>query len=107
MSWTLLVAAIGCEVAATLSLRASDGFRRRPWLIAAAAGYIVAFYCLALSLQAGMHIGIAYGIWTAVGVALVALLARMIWKDPLTKLTVIGIVLIGAGVLLVETGASH
>lgn len=107
MSWILLIMAIGCEVAATLSLRASGGFRRRLWLLPAAAGYIIAFSCLALSLKAGMQVGVAYGIWTAVGVALVALLARVIWKDPLTRMTALGIVLIAAGVLLVEMGASH
>jgi small multidrug resistance pump len=107
MSWTWLILAIICEVSATLSLRASDGFRRRLWLVPAAVGYIVAFSCLALSLKMGMQVGVAYGVWTATGVALVAILARAIWKDPLTKKTTLGIALIAAGVLLVETGTGH
>lgn len=107
MSWLWLILAIGSEVAATLSLRASEGFRRRLWLIPATIGYAVAFICLGLSLQAGMLVGLAYGIWTASGVALIAILARAIWKDPLTKKMVLGIGLIIAGVLLVEFGANH
>lgn len=51
--------------------------------------------------------GIAYGIWTAAGIALVALLARAIWKDPLTPRMLAGIGIIILGVLLVELGGGH
>ena len=36
--WWALAAAIAVEVCATLSLRASDGFRRKRWLIPVIAG---------------------------------------------------------------------
>lgn len=104
MSRAWLAAAIAAEIVATLSLRASDGFRRRLWLIPVVTGYAVAFGFLALALNAGMAVGVAYGIWTAVGIALVALLARAIWKDPLTRRMIAGIVVIAAGVILVEIG---
>jgi small multidrug resistance pump len=107
MSWLWLILAIGSEVAATLSLRASAGFRKRLWLVPATGGYAIAFTCLGLSLQAGMQVGLAYGIWAAVGVALIAILARAIWKDPLSKKMALGIALIVAGVFLVELGANH
>ena len=51
-----------------------------------------------------MPVAVAYGIWSAVGVALIALLARLIWKEPLTARMIFGLVLIMAGVLLVEFG---
>lgn len=104
MSWVWLLLSIACEVAATLSLRASDGFRRRLWLIPVGAGYTLAFTFLGLALGAGMHIGVAYGLWVAIGVVLVALLARTIWKDPLTRRMLTGIGLIIIGVFLVELG---
>lgn len=104
MSWVWLVAAIASEIAGTLSLRASDGLRKRLWLIPVVVGYTLAFVFLACSLNAGMLVGVAYGIWAAVGIALVALLARAIWRDPLTTRMVFGIVFIGAGVVLVELG---
>lgn len=104
MSWVWLIAAIVAELGATLSLRASDGFRKRLWLIPLGIGYALAFVFLALALNAGMHIGVAYGIWVAAGIALIALLARAIWKDPLTKRMILGIVVIAAGVILVEVG---
>ena len=104
MSGVWLAAAIAAEITGTLGLRASDGFRNRPWLLLVAAGYAAAFGFLALALAAGMPVGVAYGIWTATGIALVALLARVIWKDPLTKRMLLGIAIIAIGVLLVEIG---
>jgi len=104
MRWVWLAAAIITEVGATLSLRASDGFRKRLWLGPLVAGYALAMLFLALALGAGIAVGVAYGIWAATGIALVSLLARAIWKDPLNARMVIGIAVIAAGVVLVETG---
>lgn len=99
--------AIACEVGATLSLRASDGFRRRLWLIPVALGYVLAFISLHRALALGVPVGVAYGIWTAVGIVAVALLARTLWRDPLTPRMLLGIGVIIIGVLLVELGAGH
>lgn len=104
MGWFWLTLAIAAEVTATLSLRASDGFRKKLWLIPVAVFYAAGFACLGLSLKAGMPVGVAYGIWTAIGIALVVLLARVIWKDPLTKRMLLGIGIIIVGVALVEFG---
>jgi len=98
------MAAIASEIAATLSLRASDGLRRRSWLVPVILGYAAAFGFLALTLEAGMKLGVAYGIWSALGIALVAILARLIWREPLTNRMIVGIVVIAAGVALVEVG---
>ena len=100
--WLALAGAIGTEVLATLSLRASDGFRRRRWIVPVAAGYLLSFYLLWVSLSLGMPVGVAYGIWTACGVALVAVAARVLFRDPLTWRMMAGISLIIAGVLTIE-----
>jgi small multidrug resistance pump len=108
MMWWALVAAILIEVIATLSLRASDGFRKKAWIVPVTLGYLASFYLLWLSLSLGMPVGIAYGVWTACGVALVALIARVLFAEPLTWLMVLGIALIVAGVLTIEmAGAVH
>jgi small multidrug resistance pump len=106
--WLALAGAIAIEVVATLSLRASDGFRKKVWVTPVVAGYLVSFYLLWLSLSLGMPVGIAYGIWTACGVALVAVIARFLFAEPLTWVMVAGIALIVAGVLTIElAGAVH
>ena len=108
MTWWALAGAILIEVVATLSLRASDGFRKKAWIIPVTLGYLASFYLLWLSLSLGMPVGIAYGIWTACGVALVAVVARYLFSEPLTGVMVLGIGLIVAGVLTIEmAGAVH
>lgn len=106
--WLALAGAILVEVVATLSMKASDGFRKRVWLVPVVLGYVASFGLLSYSLSLGMPVGIAYGVWSACGVALVAVLARYLFQDPLTPLMVLGIGLIIAGVLTIEViGAAH
>ena len=103
MAWAYLAVAISFELAATLSLRmAVDNAR---WYAAVVPGYLVAFVFLSLTLAGGMPLGVAYGIWAAAGVALAAVLSRLLFREPLTPLMGAGIVLIAGGVLLVELGA--
>ncbi|MFD1861106.1 multidrug efflux SMR transporter [Aeromicrobium camelliae] len=104
MSWAWLSLAIAAEVVATLSLRASEGLRRPAWILPILAGYAIAFTSLARALAEGMKVGVAYGVWTATGIAAVAVLARAFWGDPLTRRMMAGIAVIAVGVLLVELG---
>lgn len=102
--WFLLAGAIVTEVAATLSLRASEGLKRRRWIAPVAVFYLTAFSLLALTLANGMPVGIAYGIWAACGVALTAVGARVFFRERLTGRMVAGIALIAVGVLVIELG---
>lgn len=102
MSWLALAGAILVEVFSTLGLRASDGFRRRRWIAPVLIGYVGSFALLWLTLALGMPVGVAYGVWSACGVALVAVLARVLFAEPLTLTMLAGIGLIIAGVLTIE-----
>ena len=107
MSGVYLVAAIASEVTGTLSLKlASDG-RGLRWYAVVMGGYLAAFAMLTVTLKAGMPLGVAYGIWSAGGVAVTAIASRLLFGEPLTRTMVAGIVLIMAGVLLVELGSAH
>jgi small multidrug resistance pump len=101
--WALLAGAIFTEVAATLSLRASQD--HSAWLMLVVAGYVASFILLTLVLRAGVPVGVAYGIWGALGTAVTAVLAAALFGDPFTWPIVAGIGLIIAGVLLVEFGS--
>lgn len=107
MTWVFLGLAILTEVAATMSLRASEGLKKKLWLIPILSGYLGAFTFLSLALAAGMPLGVGYGIWVACGVALTAVASRILFKEPLTPVMAGGILLISAGVLVVETGAGQ
>jgi small multidrug resistance pump len=102
-TWALLFAAIAVEVAATLSLRASQD--HSAWLLLVVAGYVGSFVLLTMVLRAGMPVGVAYGIWGASGTAATAVLAAAMFGDPFTWPIAAGIGLIIAGVLFVEFGS--
>ncbi|WP_337004763.1 MULTISPECIES: DMT family transporter [unclassified Microbacterium] len=107
MTWLLLALAIASEVTATLSLRASEGLRRRRWIPVIVVGYLAAFTLLGTILALGMPVGVAYGIWAAAGVAVTAVLGRVIFKDHFSLLMALGVALIAAGVAMIEFGGAH
>ena len=102
-TWALLMCAIATEVTGTLSLRASQGHPL--WLFVVAAGYTASFVLLTAVLRAGMPVGVAYGIWGALGTAITTVAATLIFGDPFTAPIVAGIGLIILGVLTVEFGS--
>ncbi|MGQ0629837.1 MAG: DMT family transporter [Sporichthyaceae bacterium] len=107
MSWVFLAFAIVFEVTATLCLRASEGFSKLGFTLVIIVGYTASFWCLSQSLQRGMSLGVAYGVWSGIGVATVALLGKVIFDDGLSALTLAGIALIIGGVVVVQLGGTH
>ena len=107
MQWFLLAGAIIAEVTGTLCLRMGSTTGRKAWFAGVAGAYAVAFICLTLVLNEGLGLGVTYGIWAASGVALTAVASRIFFKEALTLVMAAGIVLIAAGVLVVELGANH
>ena len=104
--WLTLAGGIILEVGATLAMRASDGFRKRAWIIPVVIGYVASFTLVSMTLSMGMPVGIAYGVWSACGVAMVAVLGRLLFDEPLTPRMVAGIALIIGGVLTIELTGS-
>lgn len=103
--WIFLGVAIVLEVAGSLSLKAA--LEQPVFYVVVVLGYLGAFVFLARTLQAGLPLGVAYGIWGATGVALTAVLSALIFAEPLTPLMAAGIVVIIAGVLCVEMGSQR
>jgi small multidrug resistance pump len=100
--WLFLIGAIISEVIGTVSLRATVD--HSGWMPVVVVTYITAFALLGLTLRAGIPVGVAYGIWGATGVALVAVLGAVFFGELLSTTTLIGIGLIIVGVVVVETG---
>ena len=100
--WSILAIAILLEVAATLALRAA--IDQPWWAIVTVVGYLGAFVSLAALLRMGTPIGVVYGIWAASGVALTAIVASLLFAEPFTPAIGVGIAVVIAGVLLVESG---
>jgi len=107
MPWLFLAGAIVFEVAATTALKLSEGFSRLLPSVVVVVGYVVAFGMLSQALNRGMGIGVAYGVWAAAGVALVAIVGALFLGESLTWVQAGGIALVIAGVLALELGARH
>ncbi|OLT09357.1 multidrug transporter [Pseudonocardia sp. CNS-139] len=107
MTWLFLAGAIVTEVAATTALKLSEGFTRLVPSIAVVIGYIAAFGLISQALVRGMPLGVAYGVWAAAGVALVAVVGAAFLGESMTWVQVGGIALVIAGVLALELGARH
>jgi small multidrug resistance pump len=107
MPWLFLAGAIVSEVVATTFLKLSEGFTKLVPSIIVVVGYIAAFGLLSQALTRGMTIGVAYGVWAAVGVALVAIVGAAFLGESMTWVQVGGIALVITGVLALELGAAH
>lgn len=100
-----LALAIVAEVIATSSLKASTAFTRpRPSLVVVA-GYAAAFYCLSLALRS-MPVGIAYAIWSGVGIVLVTAIAWVVYGQKLDAVALLGVTLIIAGAAILNLRTS-
>jgi small multidrug resistance pump len=101
MSYLYLAVAIVAEVIATSALKASEGFSRLGPSLVVAAGYATAFYFLSLTLRT-IPVGVAYAIWSGVGIVLIAAAGWFIYGQALDPAAIIGLGLIIAGVLVVN-----
>ncbi len=96
-----LAFAIAAEVVATSALKATDTFTKPIPSAIAVVGYAVAFYFLSVAVKA-IPVGVAYGIWSGLGIVLVSLSAFFLYKQSLTSLQLIGLFFIVVGVVLVN-----
>ena len=99
--WIFLSLAIIAEVIATTSLKASENFTRPGPTALVVAGYAIAFYFLSLTLKF-LPIGIAYAVWSGVGIALITLIAWKLYGQTLDGAGMLGIGLIIAGVIVIN-----
>ena len=108
-NWIFLCVAIIAEVIATSALKSSEGFSKPIASVIVVLGFIIAFYCLSLTLKT-IPVGIAYAIWSGVGIVLVTIIAWIVFDQKLDVWGIIGIALIMSGVLvlnLLSNTSSH
>lgn len=102
MTYVFLLCAIVAEVIATSALKAANGFANLIPSVIVAVGYAAAFYFLSLTLRT-LPVGIAYAIWSGLGIVLISLVGWVVYKQALDLPAVIGMALIIAGVVVINT----
>lgn len=96
-----LFLAIICEVIGTSFLQRSEQFTRIVPTVLMALFYLVSFYLLSLALRA-MPLGIAYAIWSGLGIVLVSVIGLLLFGQRLDLPAMIGLAMIVGGVVVVN-----
>jgi small multidrug resistance pump len=102
MKWLYLSIAIVSEVVGTSALKSSDGFTKLLPSILVILAYGTSFYFLSLTLRV-IPVGIAYAIWSGVGIVLLSLIGWFLYGQKLDLPAFMGIGLITAGVVVLNT----
>ena len=101
MKWIYLVLAILFEVLATSMLKSSEGFTKLYASIGTVIAYGISFYWLSLALKT-LPVGVAYAIWSALGVVLISLVGYFKFKQSLDTPAIIGMSFILLGVAVIN-----
>jgi small multidrug resistance pump len=85
----------------TTALKAAEGFTRPLPSLIVVAGYASAFYFISLCLKS-IQIGVAYAIWSGVGIVLITLLGWLIYGQAIDRAGAIGMGFIVLGVVILN-----
>ncbi|WP_374022358.1 multidrug efflux SMR transporter [Mycobacterium sp. HNNTM2301] len=107
MTCVFLLGAIVAEVIATSLLKSTEGFSRLWPTVICLTGYAVSFALLALSIARGMQTDVAYALWSAIGTALIVLIAVLFLGSPVSVAKVVGVGLIIVGVVTLNLSGAH
>jgi small multidrug resistance pump len=105
VSWLILLFAIVCEVAGTLTLKFTDGMTRLWPTVLMFAFYLASLFGLSAAVRR-IPIGMAYAVWSGLGTLMVAALGVVMFKEQVTLVRLLSTVLIIIGVVgLYMTGS--
>jgi small multidrug resistance pump len=108
LGYLYLAVAIVTEIVATTFLKFTSGESPKWWaFVIVVVGYLASFFALSLALGRGVPLGIAYAIWSAIGVAAIAIISWVFFKESLSWVQIAGLVLVIGGVGLLELGAKQ
>jgi multidrug transporter EmrE-like cation transporter len=99
--WITLGIAIVAETIATSAMKSSEGFTKLVPSIIVVIGYGIAFCFLSQTLKS-IPVGVAYAIWSGVGIVLIALTGWLLFGQKLDAPALIGMALIICGVVVMN-----
>lgn len=100
-TFLFLFFAILSEVTGTTALKLSNGFTKPIPSIVVVIGYGASFYLLSLVLKS-MPIGVAYAVWSGLGLVLTVIAGVIIWRETLDWARVLGVILILMGIVFIN-----
>ena len=109
MQYLILFVAVVFETIGTSALQASQQFSRLGPSVTVVVAYLISFILLGWALKF-MPVGIAYAIWSGLGIVLIAGIGYAVFGQRLDLPAVLGLALILAGIVVINlfsSTASH
>jgi small multidrug resistance pump len=106
MGYLLLAGAIASEIAATTTMKYSEGFTRLWPSLITVCGYLLSYALLSGTLNT-LSVGTAYAIWAGAGTAVIAVIGMLFLHESASPVRLAGIALVIVGVVLLNLGGSH
>ena len=101
MAYVLLFTVIILEAVAAGLLKLTNGFKNKLATIFCLLFYGVSYYAVSLSMRV-ISLGVAYTTWCGCGILLTSLIGIFYYKEKLSKINVLGIVVLTLGVVLLN-----
>jgi small multidrug resistance pump len=98
MGYFFLVLTIIAETSAILFMKLSNGFNNRWYTIVAIIAYALGFVFLTMALKY-LPAGLANGIWAGASTVLVALFGMVLFKEQLSTIQLISLLLVVIGLV--------
>ncbi|MHA3978449.1 DMT family transporter [Halovulum sp. GXIMD14794] len=105
MPYVLLVLAVMAETIGTSALQASQQFTRPLPSVLVVIGYGLSFYLLSLVLRT-IPVGVAYAIWSGLGILLIAGIGRVVFGQRLDLPAILGMAMILCGIVVIQLFSS-
>ena len=106
MHYVFLLIAVALEVCGTMLLPVSQNFTRPVPTLSLIGCYGASFYCLTFALNT-LPIAVVYATWSGLGIFLITVFGYLVFEQALDWRAIVGLSLIVAGVVLVNSFAPH
>ncbi|MEX0371127.1 MAG: multidrug efflux SMR transporter [Tateyamaria sp.] len=101
LHYVYLIVAVAAETIGTTALQASNQFTRVGPTLLVVLAYGFAFYFLGIALKY-IPVGIAYALWSGLGIVLIALIGFAVFGQRLDLPAVFGLAMIIGGIIVIQ-----
>ncbi|MDA7424235.1 DMT family transporter [Thalassococcus lentus] len=101
MPYLILILAVAAETIGTTALQASQAFTRPLPSLLVVVAYAAAFYLLGHALKY-FPVGVAYAIWSGLGIVLIAAIGFVVFGQKLDWPAMLGLAMILGGILVIH-----
>ena len=106
MAWLELLLAGGLEVFWSTFMKLSEGFTRPLYTVLTLIGLVLSFLFLSQATRV-LPLGTAYAIWTGIGAVGAVVVGIVIFREPVTALRMVFVVLLLTGTIGLKATSGH